>query len=129
MKGFEIGGIEVALGSRATVNLEVSTLANASRMNLPVHVVHGAVAGPTLFLSGVVHGDEILGLEIIRRVLANDIVKTLRGTYWLFPSSMVLGFSTTRAICPIDAISTAPFRDRTKAHCQACWQTCSFGKL
>ena len=92
MKGFEIGGIKVALGSRATVNLEVSTLANASRMNLPVHVVHGAVAGPTLFLSGVVHGDEILGLEIIRRVLANDIVKTLRGTLLAVPIVNGFGF-------------------------------------
>jgi uncharacterized protein len=79
MSGFHIGGVSVPAGTRETINLEVSTLANATRMNLPVHVVHGGV-GPVMFLSGVVHGDEILGLEIIRRVLARDELAAIPGS-------------------------------------------------
>jgi uncharacterized protein len=89
---FVIGDMTVAAGQRHTVNLEVSTLANATRMNLPVHVVHGAEAGPVMFLSGVVHGDEILGLEIIRRVLARDELLAITGTLLAVPIVNAFGF-------------------------------------
>jgi uncharacterized protein len=92
MNGFEIGDRVVEPGTRETVNLEVSTLANATRMNLPVHVVHGQAKGPTMFLSGVVHGDEILGLEIVRRVLARDELKTIKGTLLAVPIVNAFGF-------------------------------------
>jgi uncharacterized protein len=89
---FVIGDMTVLAGERQTVNLEVSTLANATRMNLPVHVVHGAEAGPVMFLSGVVHGDEILGLEIIRRVLARDELLAITGTLLAVPIVNAFGF-------------------------------------
>ncbi len=91
MSGFAIGDVTVAAGARETINLEVSTLANATRMNLPVHVVHGG-NGPVMFLSGVVHGDEILGLEIIRRVLARDELTTISGTLLAVPIVNAFGF-------------------------------------
>lgn len=90
--GFEIGGRMLAPGSRETVNLEVSTLANATRMNLPVHVVNGDRPGPVMFLSGVVHGDEIQGLEIVRRVLAHDSLTRLSGTLLAVPIVNAFGF-------------------------------------
>jgi predicted deacylase len=89
--GFEMGGQTVAPGTRQTINLEVSTLANAMPMTLPVHVLHGG-EGPVMFLSGVVHGDEIQGLEIVRRVLAHDALKTLRGTLLAIPIVNAFGF-------------------------------------
>ncbi len=92
MTPFEIGDATIAAGERLTVNLEVSTLANATRMNLPVHVVHGREAGPVMFLSGVVHGDEILGLEIVRRVLARDELSTIKGTLLAVPIVNAFGF-------------------------------------
>ncbi|MFO1034232.1 MAG: succinylglutamate desuccinylase/aspartoacylase family protein [Hyphomicrobiales bacterium] len=91
MSSFEIGGHAIAPGVRQTVNLEVSTLANATPMNLPVHVVHGG-KGPVLFLSGVVHGDEIQGMEIIRRVLAHEGLKQVRGTLLAIPIVNAFGF-------------------------------------
>jgi uncharacterized protein len=90
--GFAIGDVTVDAGERLTVSLEVSTLANATRMNLPVHVVHGSDAGPVMFLSGVVHGDEILGLEIIRRVLGRDELKSIVGTLLAVPIVNAFGF-------------------------------------
>jgi uncharacterized protein len=92
MKAFAIGDTTVAPGDQRTVELEVSTLANATRMNLPVHVVHGVEKGPVLFLSGVVHGDEIQGLEIIRRVLAHVTLKNLKGTLLAVPIVNAFGF-------------------------------------
>ena len=92
MTPFEIGGSVVPPGDRATINLEVSTLANATRMNLPVHVVHGQSKGPVFFLSGVVHGDEIQGLEIVRRVLAHDVLNKMAGTLLAVPIVNAFGF-------------------------------------
>jgi uncharacterized protein len=92
MSPFEIGETHVAPGDRVTVNLQVSTLANAMRMDLPVHVVHGGEAGPVMFISAVVHGDEILGLEIVRRVLANEALKTIKGTLLAIPIVNAFGF-------------------------------------
>jgi uncharacterized protein len=92
MTPFRIGEVSVAPGTRTTINLEVSTLANATRMNLPVEVVHGAEAGPVMFVSGVVHGDEIQGLEIVRRVLANAALKSIRGTLLAVPIVNAFGF-------------------------------------
>jgi uncharacterized protein len=92
MSAFAFGGREIAAGARETVNLEVSTLANAALMTLPVHVAHGAAEGPVMFLSGVVHGDEIQGLEIVRRVLAHAALKTLRGTLLAVPIVNGFGF-------------------------------------
>jgi uncharacterized protein len=92
MKPFEIGEAAVWAGTRQTVNLEVSTLANATRMNLPVEVVHGPEKGPVMFLSGVVHGDEIQGLEIVRRVLAREELKSIQGTLLAVPIVNAFGF-------------------------------------
>jgi predicted deacylase len=92
MQPFEIGGTSVAPGEQDTINLEVSTLANATRMNLPVHVVHGQNEGPVFFLSGVVHGDEIQGLEIVRRVLAHDALNKMSGTLLAVPIVNAFGF-------------------------------------
>jgi uncharacterized protein len=92
MSPFEIGETQVGPGDRVTVNLQVSTLANAMRMDLPVHVVHGGEAGPVMFISAVVHGDEILGLEIVRRVLANEALQTIKGTLLAIPIVNAFGF-------------------------------------
>jgi predicted deacylase len=92
MQPFEIGDSTVPSGDRATINLEVSTLANATRMNLPVHVVQGREKGPVFFLSGVVHGDEIQGLEIVRRVLEHDSLNSMAGTLLAVPIVNAFGF-------------------------------------
>lgn len=92
MSGFEYGGRVVAPGTRETINLEVSTLANATPMTLPVHVVHGHGPGPVMFISGVVHGDEIQGLEIVRRVLADKVLETISGTLLAVPIVNAFGF-------------------------------------
>jgi predicted deacylase len=92
MQPFEIGDSMVPPGDRATIDLEVSTLANATRMNRPVHVVHGQEKGPVFFLSGVVHGDEIQGLEIVRRVLAHEALNRMAGTLLAVPIVNAFGF-------------------------------------
>jgi predicted deacylase len=82
---FTIGERDVQRGQRATVDLPVSTLTNHTHVTLPVHVVHGEAEGPVLFLSGAIHGDEIQGVEIIRRILTHPALMKLCGTLLAVP--------------------------------------------
>ncbi|MFC5526362.1 succinylglutamate desuccinylase/aspartoacylase family protein [Rhodanobacter ginsengisoli] len=89
---FEIGDRSIPAGTRRTVELPVSLLANHVPVNLPVHVIHGARPGPVIFLSAAVHGDEIIGVEIIRRVLRSPSLNRLAGTLLAIPIVNVYGF-------------------------------------
>lgn len=59
-----IGGKTIKAGQSITVDLDVPDLYTHTGITLPVHVIHGKKAGPVLFLSGAIHGDEINGVEI-----------------------------------------------------------------
>lgn len=94
MKGrtIAVGGQEVPAGTRKTIELAVATLYTHAHLNMPVHVVNGRRDGPTLFLTAAIHGDELNGVEIIKRVLKRDILKGLRGRILAVPIVNVFGF-------------------------------------
>jgi len=69
----------------------------AGDVEIPVGIVHGRTSGPRLFVSAALHGDEINGTEIVRRLLRMPILKRLRGTLIAVPVVNVYGFvSQTR---------------------------------
>ena len=53
---------------------------------MPVQVVHGKLQGPGLFVSAAMHGDELNGVEVIRRLLRHSALKRLRGTLVALPA-------------------------------------------
>jgi predicted deacylase len=73
---------------------------NHTPMTLPVHVLHGAKPGPTLFMSGVVHGDEIQGAEIVRRVLRHGAMGAIAGTLLAVPIVNAFGFLSRSRYMP-----------------------------
>lgn len=89
---FELGGETVAPGSRRTVDLPVSVLSDHTPVTMSVHVVHGRAAGPTVFVSAGIHGDEVIGVEIVRRLLRSPHLKGLRGTLLVVPIVNTFGF-------------------------------------
>lgn len=89
---FEIGGRSVSAGERMTVDLPMSVLSNHAPMTLPVQVIHGRKDGPTAFVSAAVHGDEIIGVEIIRRIARASALKRISGTLLLVPIVNAYGF-------------------------------------
>lgn len=88
---FVIGGEVIPLRSRRLVELPLPPLYTHTPMTLPVHVVRGAKAGPHLFVSAALHGDELNGTEIIRRILKQSSLKHLRGTLVAVPIVNVYG--------------------------------------
>ena len=89
---FEIGNEKVAAGSRRLVDLPVSKLSNHTPVTLPVHVLHGARPGPAMFVSAAIHGDELNGVEIIRRVLRAVQPGAISGTLLAIPVVNAYGF-------------------------------------
>lgn len=82
----------MAPGERQTIDLTVARLYTHTEMHLPIQVVHGKRSGPRLFVCAAIHGDEILGVEIIRRLLKLKVISRLRGTLIAIPVVNVYGF-------------------------------------
>lgn len=89
---FDIAGQSVAPGTSLRVALPVSTLPDHTPVNLSVEVHHGKRAGPTMFVSAAVHGDEVIGVEIVRRLLRAPQLAALRGTLLVVPVVNSFGF-------------------------------------
>lgn len=89
---FEIGGARIAPGQRRNVQIPVVTLYTNTPVTLPVRVVRGKKPGPTMFVSAALHGDEIIGVEIIRRLLLMPAIKRLSGTLLAVPIVNTLAF-------------------------------------
>jgi predicted deacylase len=87
-----IAGSKIKPGQHVTIHVPVARLYTHTEMTMPVHVVHGKKDGPRLFVSAAIHGDEIIGTEIIRRLMKLKKVKKLKGTLFAVPVVNVYGF-------------------------------------
>ncbi|MGB5276308.1 MAG: succinylglutamate desuccinylase/aspartoacylase family protein [Gammaproteobacteria bacterium] len=88
---FVIDGEVIPLRSRRLIELQLPPLYTHTPMTLPVHVIRGARDGPRLFVSAAIHGDELNGTEIIRRLLKQPSLRRLRGTLVAIPIVNVYG--------------------------------------
>lgn len=89
---FELGGEMIKPGDRRTIAVPLGRLSDRTRINLTTHVIHGRKDGPVMFVSAAIHGDEIIGVEVIRRVASLKIIQRLRGTLILVPVVNAYGF-------------------------------------
>lgn len=88
----EIGEVIVKPGERRSIKLELPSLYSHSPVSMPVHVINGKKPGPVLFISAAIHGDEINGVEIIRRLLKEKQINRLKGALIAVPIVNVYGF-------------------------------------
>ncbi len=91
-KPITIGGITVEPGERRSIDLEAGRLYTHSPTTMPVQVLCGQRPGPVLFVSAAIHGDELNGVEIIRRLLKVSALKRIRGTLIAVPIVNLHGF-------------------------------------
>lgn len=91
-ESFPLGPVRVRAGAARDVELPITRLVTGAEVSLPVRIVHGRSDGPVVWLDAAIHGDEVVGVEIIREVLALLSPKTLRGTVLALPIVNVLGF-------------------------------------
>lgn len=87
-----MAGTTVQPGKSAIIDVPVSVLSDHTPMTMAVHVLHGKQEGPTVFVSGAIHGDEIIGVEIVRRLIRAPQLKGLKGTLICVPIVNAYGF-------------------------------------
>jgi uncharacterized protein len=97
---FEIAETKIKAGTREVVRLPLPGMYTHTPLWMPIHVAHGKKDGPTIFISAAIHGDEINGVEIIRRVLSLSSLKRLSGTILAVPIVNVLGFNNHSRYLP-----------------------------
>ncbi len=95
----EISGIEIPKGCVMDLKIELPKLYNLPA-SIPVHVIRGKREGPKVFVSAAIHGDELNGIEIIRRLKKLSVLKKLKGTLILVPVVNVYGLSSLSRYLP-----------------------------
>ncbi len=83
---------KIGPGEEKEIFLKIARLPTYTNIDLPVYVYRAEQEGPVLLLTGGLHGDEINGIEIIRRMISKELVRPQRGTVIAMPLVNVYGF-------------------------------------
>ncbi|WP_262964812.1 succinylglutamate desuccinylase/aspartoacylase family protein [Methylobacter psychrophilus] len=86
-----ISGQIVLPDTSVFIDLPLPPLYTHTPMTMPVHIIHGKKFGPRLFICAAIHGDELNGIEIIRRLLKDLALKRINGTLIAIPMVNVYG--------------------------------------
>ncbi len=88
-----IDDVVIPAGTSKTVDIQVARLLSGTLIHMPVHVFRSENPGPTLLLSGGLHGDEVNGIEVVRRMISLGILNKIScGSVVAIPIINVYGF-------------------------------------
>jgi uncharacterized protein len=87
----QICNITIQPGERLTLALPTPEIYTCAPMHIPVHVIHGKKAGPTLLICAAIHGDEVNGVAIIHKLLNLKSLKSINGTLIAVPVVNIYG--------------------------------------
>ena len=88
----EFADVTVPPGTEQRFELPVTRLPSGTQVSLPLRVLNGIAEGPSLWLTAAIHGDELNGVEIIRRVMDALDPGRLSGCVVAVPIVNVFGF-------------------------------------
>ena len=91
---FELLGRSIDVGEKARFPYLPDRTFESSYLNMPLFVARGVKPGPTLCVSAGVHGDELNGVEVSRRVFAETGPVKMRGTLIALPAINAEGVRT-----------------------------------
>lgn len=89
---FELAGHTILPGERLQFDMPAANLYTHTPLDLSVEVIHGRRPGPVLLVCAAIHGDELNGVEIIRRLRSFRSLGRLHGTLVLVPVVNLFGF-------------------------------------
>jgi predicted deacylase len=83
---------KIGPGEQKEIQLNIARLPTYTNIDLPVHVFRAEEEGPSLLLTGGLHGDELNGIEIVRRMISRDMLIPEKGSVVAIPLVNVYGF-------------------------------------
>lgn len=96
----EIAGEIIAPGEHKTIVLPVPDTSLRQGSGMPVHVLHGRREGPSMFVTAAIHGDELNGIETVRRLINLKRLKSIAGTLYAVPVVNIYGFTSNTRYLP-----------------------------
>lgn len=79
-------------GEFKEISINIARLPSRTQIETPIYVYRGLEHGPTLALTAGMHGDEINGMEIVRRIIDQGFNRVKRGITICMPVINVYGF-------------------------------------
>jgi hypothetical protein len=95
-----IGNMTVSQGTTSHLKVKISESYTSQPVHIPISVINGAHPGPTVFISAALHGDELNGVEVVRRLIYEVDLAQLHGALVLVPVVNVLGFESSTRYLP-----------------------------
>lgn len=100
-KSLVINGLTIEKGERKQLEIVIAKLYDHTDITIPVEVIRGKEDGPVMFVSGAIYGDEINGVESIKRLLScKNILSSIKGTLIAVPIVNVFGFNRNLRYLP-----------------------------
>jgi len=87
-----IGQAAVEPGESRVIQMPLGTFPSGSPVEVPIHVSRSVHTGPTVLLMAGLHGDEVNGVEILRRVLESGLNVPEIGSTITIPLLNAFGF-------------------------------------
>jgi hypothetical protein len=92
LKDVIIAGHQIEPGEFTEININIARLPSHTIIETPIYVSRGLEDGPVLALTAGMHGDEINGMEIVRRILDSGLHRPKRGVTVCMPIVNLYGF-------------------------------------
>lgn len=87
-------------GRKTRIELPFAQAVTGANESLPVVVINGRSAGPHVWLSAAIHGDELNGIQIIRTILGELDARSVRGALIAVPIVNPMGFIISSRYLP-----------------------------
>ncbi|MFT6096963.1 MAG: putative deacylase [Nonlabens sp.] len=88
----EVLGKVISRGKGIQLNLDIAKLHTRTNIEVPIIIERAKEPGPTLLITGGIHGDEINGVEIVRQIISNGFHKPQKGMVICIPVVNIFGF-------------------------------------
>lgn len=89
-------------GSKVIKKFKIAENADRSPLKLPLIIIKGKEDGPVLLLNAAVHGNELIGVEIIRRLMKKLGPKDIKGTLIGVPIVNIPAYNIGHRMDPLD---------------------------
>jgi len=103
MGQLKVGGVSADPGQMAHGVFPVGSFADGTPLEVPFMILNGAGEGPRVYVEAACHGSEINGLEVIRRLVTEEIaLDQLKGQLVIVPVANVVAFTHRQGHTPFD---------------------------
>ncbi len=91
-RNITIGEQTVSPGEDKLLSISIDRLPTGTLIDIPIFVFNAKKPGPTILVQAGLHGDEINGIEMVRRMLAEKRFNVTKGAVIAVPILNIFGF-------------------------------------